>query len=42
VKAFLAACVAAVVLAAISSIILSRVQKPADTAFATPYARVGD
>jgi hypothetical protein len=43
VKAFLAACVAAVVLAAISLIILNRVQEPADRAFATPpYTRVGD
>jgi hypothetical protein len=42
VKAFLAACLAAIVLAAISWIVLSGVQEPADTAFTTPYTRVGD
>jgi uncharacterized membrane protein YvlD (DUF360 family) len=43
VKAFLAACLAAIVLAAISWIVLNSVQKPADRAFATPpYTRVGD
>ena len=41
-KAFLAACLAAIVLAAISWIVLSGVQEPADSAFTTPYARVGD
>ena len=41
-KAFLAACLAAIVLAAISWIVLSGVQEPADTAFTTPYTRVGD
>ena len=42
-KAFLAACVAAVVLAAISLIVLNYVQEPTDRAFATPpYTRVGD
>jgi uncharacterized membrane protein YvlD (DUF360 family) len=43
VKAFLAACLAAIVLAAISWIVLNGVQEPADRAFATaPYTRVGD
>ena len=41
-KAFLAACLAAIVLAAISWIGLSGVQEPVDTAFTTPYTRVGD
>ena len=41
-KAFLAACVAAIVLAAVSWIFLSVVQEPADRAFTTPYTRVGD
>jgi hypothetical protein len=39
----LAACLAVVVLAAISWIVLKRVQEPVDWAFATrPYTRVGD
>jgi len=43
VKAFLAACLAAIVLAAISWIVLNSVQESADRAFATPpYTRVGD
>jgi hypothetical protein len=42
VKAFLAACLAAIVLAVIALIILDRVQEPADRAFTTPYTRVGD
>jgi hypothetical protein len=43
VKAFLAACIAAIVLAAVGWIVLNRVQEPADRAFATPpYTRVGD
>jgi hypothetical protein len=43
VKAFLAACIAAIVLAAIGWIVLNRMQEPADRAFATPpYTRVGD
>ena len=43
VKVFLAACLAAIVLAVISLIVLNRVQEPADRAFATPpYTRVGD
>jgi hypothetical protein len=43
VKAFLAACLAAIVLAAISLIALNRMQEPADRAFAMPpYTRVGD
>ena len=42
-KVFLAACVAAIVLAAISWIVLSSVQEPVDRAFTTPpYTRVGD
>jgi hypothetical protein len=40
-KAFLAACLAAVALAAIGLVVLNQVQEPADEAFATPYARVG-
>jgi hypothetical protein len=39
-KAFIAGCLAAVVLAAIGLAVLNHVQKPADEAFATPYARV--
>jgi hypothetical protein len=42
VKAFLAACLATIVLAAISWIVLSGVQGPVDRAFTTPYTRVGD
>jgi uncharacterized membrane protein YvlD (DUF360 family) len=43
VKVFLAACLAAIVLAAISWIVLNSVQEPVDRAFATsPYTRVGD
>jgi hypothetical protein len=43
VKAFLAACLGAAVVAAISWIVLNSVQEPADRAFATsPYTRVGD
>jgi hypothetical protein len=43
VKSFLAACIAAIVLAAIGWIVLNRMQEPADRAFATPpYTRVGD
>jgi len=42
VKAFLAACLAAIVLAALAAIVLSSVQEPADRAFTTPYTRVGD
>ena len=38
-KAFLAACLAAIVLAAIAAIALSGVQEPADRAFATPPIR---
>jgi hypothetical protein len=42
VKAFLAACLAAIVLAAISWVVLNFVQEPADEAFATPpYTRIG-
>jgi hypothetical protein len=39
VKVFLAACLAAIVLAAISWVVLSVVQEPADRAFATPPIR---
>jgi hypothetical protein len=42
VKAFLAACLAAIVVAAISWIVLNSVQEPVDRAFTTPYTRVGD
>jgi uncharacterized membrane protein YvlD (DUF360 family) len=43
VKVFLAACLAAIVLAAISWIVLNDAQEPVDRAFATPpYTRVGD
>jgi hypothetical protein len=43
VKAFLAACLAAIVLAAASWLVLNDAQEPADRAFATPpYTRVGD
>jgi hypothetical protein len=42
VKVFLAACLAAIVLAVIAVIVLDRVQEPADRAFTTPYTRVGD
>jgi hypothetical protein len=39
-KAFLAACLAAIVIAAIGVVVLNRIQEPVDQAFATPYARV--
>jgi hypothetical protein len=43
VKAFLAACVGAIVLAATGLIVLNKMQEPVDRAFATPpYTRVGD
>ncbi len=41
-KAFLAACLAVIVLAAISWIVLNSMQEPVDRAFTTPYTRVGD
>jgi hypothetical protein len=42
VKAFLAACVGMILLAAIGVIVLNRVQEPVDRAFATPpCTRVG-
>ena len=41
-KAFLAACLAMIVLAAIGWIVLNSVQEPVDRAFTTPYTRVGD
>jgi hypothetical protein len=40
-KAFITACLAAVVLAAIGLAVLNYVQEPADEAFATQFARVG-
>jgi hypothetical protein len=40
VKAFLTACLAAVVLAAIGLFVLNHVQEPVDEAFATSFARV--
>ena len=39
-KAFIGACLAAIVLAAIGLVVLNHVQEPADEAFASPYARV--
>jgi hypothetical protein len=42
VKAFLAACLAAIVLAVVAAIVLNSLQEPADRAFTTPYTRVGD
>jgi len=43
VKAFLFACLAAIVLAAASWLVLNDAQEPVDRAFATPpYTRVGD
>ena len=41
-KAFLAACLAAIVLAVIAVIVLNSIQEPADRAFTTPYTRVGE
>ena len=38
-KGFLAACLAAIVRAAISAIVLNAVQEPVDWAFTTPYTR---
>jgi len=40
VKAFLIACLAAVVLGVIGLLVLNHVQEPVDEAFATSYARV--
>ncbi|MGN6748608.1 MAG: hypothetical protein ACTHJS_08450 [Xanthobacteraceae bacterium] len=40
-KAFIAACFAAVVLAVIGVVVLNHVQELADQAFATSYARLG-
>jgi len=40
-KAFVVACLAAVVIAAIGVIALNSVQQPVDKAFTTPYARLG-
>ena len=40
-KAFVIACLAAVVIAAVGVIALNSVQKPADEAFTSPYARLG-
>ncbi len=40
-KAFLAACLAAIVLAAIAVVVLNTIQEPVDRAFATRYARLG-
>jgi hypothetical protein len=39
-QAFIGACLAAIVLAAIGLLVLNHVQEPADQAFATTYARV--
>lgn len=40
-KAFIVACLAAFVVAAIGVIVLNSVQEPADQAFTSPYARLG-
>lgn len=40
-KAFIVACVVAIVIAAIGAFALNSVQQVADQAFASPYARVG-
>ena len=40
-KAFIVACLAAVVIAAIGVIALNNLQEPADKAFTSPYARLG-
>jgi hypothetical protein len=40
-KAFVIACVAAIVIAVVGGIALTGVQKPADQAFKTPYVRLG-
>jgi hypothetical protein len=40
-KAFIIACVTAIVIAVIGGVVLSQVQKPADQAFKTPYVRLG-
>lgn len=40
-KAFIVACLAAIVVAAIGVIALNSVQEPADQAFKSPYARLG-
>jgi hypothetical protein len=42
VKAFLVACLAAIILAAISAIVLDIVQEPADRDATSPYTRGGD
>ncbi len=40
-KAFVVACLAAVVIAAIGVIALNTIQEPADQAFTSPYAKLG-
>jgi hypothetical protein len=40
-KAFVIACLAAVVIAAIGVVALNALQQPADQAFTSPYARLG-
>ena len=40
-KAFFVACLAAIVLAGIGVVVLNGVQKAADQAFTSPYARLG-
>ena len=40
-KAFFVACLAIIVLSAIGVVALDSVQKAADEAFSTPYARLG-
>ncbi len=41
-KAFLAGCLAAIVLAVIWRVALDSMQEPVDQAYRSPYARVGD
>lgn len=40
-KAFIIACVAAVVIAAICGVVLNSIQEPADQAFSTSAVRLG-
>ena len=40
-KAFVIACIAAIVIAVIGGVALTSVQKPVDQAFSTPYVRLG-
>jgi hypothetical protein len=40
-KAFITACLAAIVIAAIGIIVLDRIQQPVDEAFTSPFAKLG-